>query len=259
MSTGRKIVLALVVIAVVVYGIRAQARSSRRKEAARILDGYVQATGGATAYRAIRTMAIRGKGTYLGKPVTIQEYRAVPCQSHTVLWQEDEDGVSMGTDGKTAWVISNRRPEILIGGRRLDAFRNAAIDGDVRWQEFFTSAECVGTTEFAGRTCYKLIMTQEIGSPKTRYYDTQTNYLLGEEYDMVVPRGKTPPRIVKTLGDYRPFGGVVLPTRQTEKVQGYEVDLTIEDVAINVTIPQEQFALPDAVKILQVGLPGYLK
>lgn len=109
--------LALAVIAVLVYGIRAQARSSRRKEAARILDGYVQATGGAAAYQAIRTMAIHGKGTYLGKPVTFREYRAMPSQSHVVLWQEGEDGVSMGTDGKTAWVISNRRPEILIGGR----------------------------------------------------------------------------------------------------------------------------------------------
>lgn len=102
-------------------------------------------------------------------------------------------------------------------------------------------------------------MTQEIGSPKTRYYDVETNYLLGEEYDMVAPLGKTPPRIVKTLGDYRPFGGIILPTRQTEKMQGYEVDLTIEDVAINVNIPQEQFDLPSAVKILQVGLPRYLK
>ena len=69
MSTGRKIVLALVVIAVVVYGIRAQGRSTRRKEGARILDGYVQATGGAAAYQAIRTIVIHGKGTLMGNPV----------------------------------------------------------------------------------------------------------------------------------------------------------------------------------------------
>ena len=116
----------------------------------------------------------------------------------------------MGTDGKTAWVIANRRPEILIGGRKLDAIRNAAIDGDVRWRDFFTSAECMGTVQYAGRTCYKVVMTPEVGSDKTRYYDTKTNYLLGEEYDMAAPRGTTPPRIVKTFEDYQSFGGIML-------------------------------------------------
>ena len=37
------------------------------------------------------------------------------------------------------------------------------------------------------------------------------------------------------------------------------MSLTIEDVAVNVNIPEEQFALPGAVKVLQVGLPAYLK
>jgi hypothetical protein len=259
MSTGRKIVLALVVIAVVVYGIRAHGRAKRRKEGARIVDGYVQATGGAAAYQAIRTMVIRGKGTFMGKPVSVEEYRAAPCQYYAVLWRESEESITTGTDGATAWAISNRRPEILIGGRKLDCLRNAAIDGDVRWRDFFDSAECVGMAEYAGRKCYKVIMTPKIGSDKTRYYDVGTNYLLWEEYAMTAPLGTTPPTLVKTFEDYRPFGKIVIPARQTETVNNVEMTVTVEDVSANVEIQQEQFAIPGPVKILQVGLPGYLK
>ena len=34
---------------------------------------------------------------------------------------------------------------------------------------------------------------------------------------------------------------------------------TVEDVAANVEIPEEQFAIPGPVKMLQVGLPAYMK
>ena len=263
MSKGRLVVLAVVAVAVLVFLLSAQARANRRKEGERILARYVEVTGGQQAYQSIKTQVIRGSGTFMGKPIVLAEYRAASGNLLAIMsskdrFAKDPVDITEGTDGTNAWRISNQRPEVLIGSRKLDCLREAAIDRDARWRDFFKSVECVGTTDFAGRQCYKVIMVPLDGDPRTRYYDTDSYYLLGEESSPYIP-GAAPQTALQIYEDYRKYGNIMLPARQTVRIGPVEMTAKIEEVVMDREIPDEQFATPPAIKILLVGLPAYMK
>jgi hypothetical protein len=257
MGRGRIVLLVIVVVAAGVFGVFQKRKVERRKQGAQILDAYVQATGGAQAYQAVRTLMIRGKGTLMGKPVLIQQcWASDPPRCFAMMSGESGSGFIRATDGAVAWVINDMRPEVLLANDREDVLRDAVIDHDVRWREFYKSAECMGIVSFAGRQCHKVVMTPLSGEPRTRYYDPQTGFLVGEERVVTVP-GSGPQTQVLTCDNYRKFGGLLIATRQTVTMGNLDATATVEAVDINQAIPDEQFVRPRTVELLLTAMPGY--
>ena len=52
------------------------------------------------------------------------------------------------------------------------------------------------------------------------------------------------------VSDYRSFGGVLMPTRSTQKAGSQELSITVEQVRVNDPIPPKRFELPDEVSNL---------
>lgn len=257
MSRGTVVLLAVLFAGMAVFGIVAKGSADRQKKAAKVLDRYVEVTGGAQAYASIQTLIISGKGTFDGKPVEFEECRSAPSQYHGVM-SNDEMALVETTDGTVAWTISGPKPNVLVGDSRAFMLWQAAIDRDVRWRDFFRSAEYKGTVDFQGKTCHKVVMTPREGKPRTRYYDVQTDLLVAEE--SVAPfRNIEPVTIVKTFDNYRKYGDILIPTSETEKVSNKTITLTVGSVQLNPRIPDEVYQQPSSVKMMLVAMPGYLR
>lgn len=257
MGRGKIVLLVIVLVGVGIFGILQKGKADRRKQGAQILDAYVQATGGPQAYQAVRTLMIRGEGTLMGKPVAIQQcWASDPPRTFAMMSGESGDGFIRATDGTVAWVINDMRPDVLLAGDREDVLRDAVIDHDVRWRDFYKSAECMGTVNFAGRQCHRVVMTPRSGEPRTRYYDPQTGLLAGEERVVTVPGSGSQTQVL-TCDNYRKFGGLLIATRQTVSMGNLDATATVQSVDINQPIPDEQFARPKAVELLLTAMPGY--
>jgi hypothetical protein len=53
-----------------------------------------------------------------------------------------------------------------------------------------------------------------------------------------------------TVAGYKDFGGVLAPSKVTQKAAGQEFTITMEKVQVNAELPPDRFALPPEVRTL---------
>jgi len=216
-----------------------------------IMDRYVAVTGGREAYEKrrteVRTITMEVKGKDLRFAVTV--YRAQPNKGYSISDIPGMGKVEEGTDGEVAWGLTSARGAVIKQGTERDmALYGAVMNVDVRWREFFPTAETAGTENIDGRTCYKLLLTATDGNQHTRYYEKETGFLAKVVLKVTTPQGQFPVELL--LYDYRPAGGVVQSHRSVKVLPGQEIESKLEKLETNVEIDPSRFALPEAVKAL---------
>jgi hypothetical protein len=238
-----------VVIAVGCVGLavpRAQVPSAET-----IIDKHVEATGGRARLHEIRTVVLAGTVELVGKGVkgTFRSYRAAPSSMFTV---SDLPGIGVfedGSNGQVAWSRSSIGPPRLKEGEEKSiALRDAAFNLDLRWQEFFASAEVAGTENVNGQPCYRVVLTPKGGTPVMRFYSQKTGLLVGGRISFKTPQGDLV--FGNLTGDYRPVGGVLTPHRVEQKIPGQDFVVLLESVTYNAIIPPDRFQIPPDVQAL---------
>ena len=214
-----------------------------------VLAKYVEATGGAAAYDAIKNrvtqarMEITGASVVLGLTI----YAAAPADMYAVVESEATGRIESGVAAGVAWENSALRgPIVKDGVERDDALRDAIFDRMAHWRDHLKSAECVGTTDVNGKAAYRVVATPKSGSPQTLYFDKDSGLLVRAETTVTSAAGAVP--VVAEPGDYRKVDGILMAFSSRMKVMGQERVVTIEKVEHNVAMPADRFALPAEIK-----------
>ena len=216
-----------------------------------VLAKYVEATGGAAAYDAIKNRVMQARMEILGANVVLSLtlYAAPPADLYTVTESEATGRIESGVSDGIAWENSAMRGAIVREGvERDDALRDAIFDRMAHWKEHLRSAECVGTTDVNGKTAYRVVATPKSGSAQTLYFDKDTGLLVRAETTVNTAAGAVP--VVAEPGDFRKVDGIMLAFTSRMKVMGQERVVTIEKVEHNVAMPADRFALPAEIKAL---------
>ncbi len=219
--------------------------------AASILDKYVDATGGKAAYEKLRTEVSTSNLTFAatGLSGTITIYRAAPNKSYMAMEIPGAGKIEEGTDGEIAWSNSAiQGPRVKDGDEKNLAFLMAAFASEVRWRDFYKSAETVGAEDVNGKSCYRVEMLSNDGLKQTRWYEKETSLLAKVAMTVKSAMGEVPTETV--MGDYRADGGILRPHKSTTKVMGQEIVTVVESVKPNVEIEPSRFAPPEEVKAL---------
>jgi len=221
------------------------------KSADAILEAYIEATGGKSAYDRIRnrvvdvSLEIDGTGITMNGTVT----SARPNLSHTLFESDMIGRVEKGTDGKTVWANSTMTgPQIVEGAEREFALREGALDKFVHWEKLYASAEATGIEECDDRPCHKLQLTPETGQPQTLYFDAETSLLVRLDMTVDTAMGSAPVETV--LGDYREVDGILLPHTVKVKAAGQVRTITTTSIRHNVELPAGLFGPPAEVLAL---------
>ncbi|HTQ56692.1 MAG TPA: hypothetical protein VMI94_19635 [Bryobacteraceae bacterium] len=217
-----------------------------------VLDKYVEATGGRAAYEKIHSDMATGtmEITGMGLKGTLTSYRAEAGKSYTAIELEGVGKIEEGTDGQVAWSINPMEgARIKEGDERATAFRNAAMQVEMHWRDFYKKAELNGTEDVDGKPCYKLVLTPNEGGAETRYYDKSTGYLVKVVLPTSTPNG--PVTVELGLSDYRDEGGIRVPHTITQKVPNADILVKIDSIKHNPDIPAGRFDLPAEIKALQ--------
>jgi hypothetical protein len=227
-----------------------------------VLSRYVQATGGRKAYDRIKTLVICSKASRLWSQILIEEYWAPPGRYYGIMRREEEVGppeqrvhkstviFQQGMNGPVVWKVTETMTLMATDKERWRIKWRAALDRDVRWRDFFLTAECKGIKEFEGRSCYAVEMDPTEADLRTDYYDTETHLRVGTEG---IIRNYLSDRLptLHTYGEYHKFGRLLLPTEDTVPIGEMPgVAVTIETVDVNVAIPAERFDPPPNIKAL---------
>jgi hypothetical protein len=223
-----------------------------------ILDKYIRATGGSTAYRDLHNIVSRGTFQVTGTSLRgkYAAYEAEPNKTHTVFDFESGEISEQGTLGEQAWERSSSGgARLLQGEERTVALREAIFNSMLDWRGIYRKAAYVGTEKIGERTCYKLALTPASGKPLTQYFDVESGLLLKSYIMLNSPTGDI--RSENLYDDYRKVNVEVLfPHKLVQRIPNEEIVITLESVRCNVDIASYLFDLPPQIKALSRGGPG---
>jgi hypothetical protein len=245
--------LALIALAYVIPAcvMPAMAADEALPAAATILDRFVEVTGGKAVYEKRKTEIETSQleFTALGLKGVLTAYSAEPGQHYSRLDLEGVGKVEMGVSGGVAWENNSiSGPRVKTGEEKLQAQRDARINAPYHWREIYSKAETTGAEIVEGEDCYKVLLTPAEGNPVTMYFGKKSGLLKKNTVVATSPSGDIPAETI--VSAYREFGGMLVPSKMTEKAVGQEFTITLDDMQVNRAIPPERFELPAEIKAL---------
>jgi hypothetical protein len=154
-----------------------------------------------------------------------------------------------GVKDGVAWDQSDLMgPRTKSGLERAEALREARFNATAAWRELYPKVETVGEEAVNGEECYKVSMTPEEGPAEIIYLSQKTGLGLKIAAMASTQMGDVDVEIL--FSEYKDFGGILTPSKFTEKTAGQEIVITIQSLDINTEIPASQFDFPPGVAAL---------
>jgi hypothetical protein len=212
-----------------------------------VLERYVKATGGRDALLRHKSMTLHGYGQ---NPAGNRRVEGVLYVKDGKMLQKatfPESKVALsGYDGQTAWDLDAGDKVTIHEG---DEVKTIARDADMYYHlhvmNYFRTMEVVDVKEFNGRPCYHLKGINNWGKQNEQFYDKENGLLLGYAFNTAWRGGKGD--ATETFEDYKDFGGVLMPVKDTSR-DGDDVSIfTITSVGYD-DVDDAVFALPEAVQ-----------
>lgn len=226
-------------------------------KAVALFEEYVEETGGAAAYEAVRTRVIKGEFTMPQRGIngTMMAMYERPDRFYSEV-NASAGRQRRGSNGKTVWMIEPvHGPRILSGLERALVLRDATLDRFGRWRELAESVRYVGEEEVDGQPCGKVVLTYQPAelkaddAPVTVYFDRSTGLI--KQYDTKVTSPGMLANVTIAWDQYRKVDGILLPHKMMLKADGVLRSVTtLNSVENNVPLPP--FELPREIQKLIV-------
>jgi hypothetical protein len=216
-----------------------------------ILDRYVQVTGGKQAYEKRKSEIAHGMVEFpaLGIKGSVTRYAAQPDKYYYIVDIAAIGKMETGVNGSIAWENSAiLGPRLKSGGELAEALREGNMNATVNWRKLYPKVENQGIELIDGEECFKVVMTPVEGQPVIGYYQKKSGLQVKLTTISTTQMGDIPVEMIAS--DYKNFGGILEPSKVTQKAGPQEFTMTLERVEVNPAIPPQTFALPDEVRKL---------
>lgn len=216
--------------------------------AEKIMDKFVQASGGKAALANVKTTIQRGTITIAGQKIKgkFEGYIKRPNRIYTVQELENIGKFEGGYDGKLAWAKDPINGLRELKGKEL-AQKKREISDDANkseWRATYKNAEALGIRKVEGKDAYAVRLTPAAvgGKPAVWYFDPKTGLLIRMDMINESDQGTIP--IQMHFSDYRTISGQKIPFLIRQKAGPAEVTITLTEVKINEPIPDSKFIKP---------------
>lgn len=217
-----------------------------------IIEKNLKAIGGRDAYEKIRNQKteMTAKMITMGMNIKVTTYKERPDKNYTIADMGAMGKSRSGSNGKIAWEINPFTGTRILEGEQLAAkLLENSFDGPDTWKKMYKSVKAEGIEDINGKACYKVVYTQNTGSPITKYYD-RDSYLDVK----TVSEGKNPQGTIKVeqfFEDYKETGGVLFPRKVNVNIMENPFQtITIDSIETNIKMPKGTFDLPEEIKTL---------
>lgn len=215
-----------------------------------VIDAYVKAIGGRAALTARKS--VRSTATLevpaAGLKADIESSSMPPNKMIMKTTMPGLGELMQGYDGTTAWAIDPMQGARVLAGPELEQMKSQAdFLSELRDPAGFTSMEVVADTTFESRPVYKLRLVRKSGEEVREFYDKESKLLLGTQ--TTVQTGMGPVEATTIRREYKPLGGLLVPTKSIQRANGQEFVITVLTSEAN-TVDPTIFELPAQIKAL---------
>jgi len=214
---------------------------------AKILNGYLAATGGLDSHKALNTLKATGDfGFFLRHPLGdyMFSYKApardvlqVQMISHGTSWTgRRDDHLIRRSTVEGAEMINGAGMEIV----------EECMMSLLKWDiSEYNQIQIIGKAQVEKRRAYALRFTPKKGDPQVRYYDMENFLLLRIDQVQRYRQAKGLPEMAYAVPsyfrDYRQYGALKLPQHIAISRSGGDLLFELGSVKANVEIPESVF------------------
>ena len=209
----------------------------------RVVDRYVEASGGRALMDSLRTLSVEGALSAFGLSGRARVWHARPDRSATEI-ELGPFKLSEGFDGTTGWRTDPSGKLVVLDGQDLADARADAWFEHTRWiepdQAGGTLSEAGAERDSAGSYAV-LEVTPPVGRSRRLWFDDRSGLLV-----RTVTK-KDQQIVIVTQSDFRRVGGRVFAFRSLTRIEGMpanDLRLTLDSVLVNAEIPAARFAPP---------------
>jgi hypothetical protein len=243
--------IAALVILVVALGAQVSnaEKPAKMPTAEKILDRYVEATGGIKAYDKLQNSVVKGS---LGIPAAgitldITVYSARPNKVYSKAESPAIGSFESGTDGALCWENSVMQGARILEGTELaDKLRESKFESMAYWRGLYDTMNVTDTV--ASSPCYKVELKAKGGKPRTYFFDQKSGLLMKSVNIVPTQMGDIAVEAFPT--DYRKEGDILVSHKTSMKLMSQDRVMTITSVEYNAAIPDSVFAIPAAIQEL---------
>ncbi|HYK02795.1 MAG TPA: hypothetical protein VE974_13635 [Thermoanaerobaculia bacterium] len=213
-----------------------------------ILAKNAEAKGGIEKLRALKSIRYSGTlslGGGLEAPLVMIKKR--PESMRMDFTFQGMTG-TQAFDGTTAWAVmpfmGKKDPEAMTGDMLKEAKQQADFDGPfIDSEKKGYKVESLGKVDLAGTPAYKLKLRRE-GNDTFVYIDANSFLDIRTEAKRTVQGQEIESET--TIGNYKEFEGLLIPTQIEMKTKGAPAGqtITIDKVEINPAVEDDAFAMP---------------
>ena len=207
-----------------------------------ILDRYVEVTGGAAAYGRRTSEAMTGTFQIVAANLTGELRMFVePGLQRTSIELPGVGLIETGVNDGVAWAVDPiAGPRLLQGFEAEFTITSSRPGAPAHWREQFKTVETAGIDDVGGEPAYRVVQTLGGGGSFTSFYSVDSGLLAK------IALGP----VEQIYEEYSEFDGILTPSRIVTLNSGQRIIIDVASLDANVDIPDERFALPEAVKAL---------
>ncbi len=242
----------IVLSALIVAAVHGEALAQKAPTAEKVLDRFVEVTGGQKAYDAIenRKSSASMNIPAQGMTFTITMWSARPNQVYSVIENAMIGKIEKGVSGDVVWEKSMMTgPIIKEGTERENTLRDSVFERYIYWRDSFENVELEGEETVGGVDCWKVVLTPAAGEVYTMFFEKESGLLTRVDTTAETEMGRIP--VEAHLSDYREVDGIKLAFKTVIKVIGQERIFTTTSIEQNIDMPEGIFDLPEEIKALQ--------
>lgn len=219
--------------------------------AKKVMDRYVEATGGMAKYQAIKNAKAVGEMSVPTANVSgkVEMVFVVPDKFY---FKVDLGGLGQqerGSNGKVVWENSTVQGARIIEGDEADQMlQEISMTSILNPEKYYKEMKTIGIEPVRGEDCYVLALTRKNGDVDKEYYSVKTGLKLKTVKPVNSPLGKI--EVESYESDYEKSKNGLLTSRTAEqKVGPNSVFMKMSSVEFNVDV-DTQFDLPTEVEAL---------
>jgi len=216
-----------------------------------IVARHVAAIGGEAAYKAVKSVRVRGRFELTGQNISA-DFEMIAARPNRLRLHADIPGLGVnesGYDGKTGWSLDPQVGPRLLEGRELEELAvDANFDATLHPAGVFKELTTIGRTMFDGHPAFKVRAVFNSGVEQVEYLDVDTGLEIGWEGSRQMGQLGVVPTTT-ALRDYKKFGPLMQPTTNLQKALFVEQVLHVTSCEYDV-VDNNAFVLPAQIQAL---------
>jgi outer membrane lipoprotein-sorting protein len=211
-----------------------------------ILDKAAEALGGAHAADSLKSMVISATMTL---PNGLDAKSIIYQEGNKIFAKVEVSGMEqvMGCDGTDCYANDPMGLRLLEGKEKDNFLMQNDFSMGVKWRDFYTRYEYKGDGEVDGHKTYTLELETQTGMVVTSDYDAETYLCLRQAGTISGPMGDI--QYVAKFMDYQDaHQGFMVPRKVRMNAMNMDMDMNVQEIEVNVDIPDDKFALPPGLK-----------